>query len=537
MKKDKDIRKKGSFVSFLIKYYIGFTLAVSILIMSVFFCYLLVEEGLLRVPKTDRLIHQVEQIKSGDYDGIRTAALLGRKGYFDVLDEAGGVIYTSSREHKNTYTKGELACIPEYYSNKIYNAGEYRDREGKKIYLIMELDYADSAMAYKESGFAMLDENFRVLNCSEGWQYPISTKKEYQYLAKAGTDSYEIRKHEFITNKNKRNLLIIHTEKPDDAAYQKLTEVTFFVIPVFLFLYIILIGIFILWLNHKIKKPLALLNDAMLCFADGYREGPLQYNGPDEFVRICDSFNKMSFLLMESEAAKQKLDESKQKMLADISHDLKTPITVIQGYSKALTEGMIAEEKKDKYLNVIYHKANGLTDLINTFYDYSRLEHPDFILEKEETDLCEYCREYIAEKYEEIEMAGFALELLIPEEKNNCMIDRIQFRRALENILANALKHNPSGTTLFFIIEKNRNQYVLILGDNGRGIPVEMQDTIFDPFVVGDESRSNKQGSGLGLAIAKKIVEAHFGTITLVFPPEGSMNTEFKITLPVSYRW
>lgn len=141
----------------------------------------------------------------------------------------------------------------------------------------------------------------------------------------------------------------------------------------------------------------------------------------------------------------------------------------------------------------------------------------------------------IADKYEEIEMAGFSIELSIPEYSIVCPIDRIQFRRAIENILANALKHNSPGTTVFFSIKapSDRRQAVLTVGDNGKGIPGEMTDTIFKPFTVGDESRNNRQGSGLGLAIAKKIVDAHHGTIMLVIPPEGGMKTEFKIKLPL----
>lgn len=530
MKKNK--KSRGNFISFLIKYYIGFTLAVAILIMSVFFSYLLVEEGILKAPRVDRLINEVEHLKSGNYNGITATGLLGRKGYFEVLDEEGRVIYSSSG-YGGAYTKGELACMQEYYSDKVFSSAEYTNRQGKKRYLITEFDYAGQDTVYGKSEFVMFDENFQILDCSEGWQYHITTEKEYRYLTQSEENSFVVLKYGFTNNKNEKNLLIIHTEQPDDAAYEKLAEVTAFIIPIFLIFYCILIAVFILWLNRKVKKPLVLLSDAMLDFADGYKDVPVEYHGPGEFVRICDSFNKMSFRLKESEAARQKLDEGRQKMLADISHDLKTPITVIQGYSKALAEGMIAEEKRDKYLNVIYHKANGLTDLINTFYDYSRLEHPDFRLDKKETDICEYCREYIAEKYEEIEMSGFALKLSIPEHKIICLIDRIQFRRVIENILANALKHNPSGTTLFFSIEKKTSQAVLILGDDGRGIPKELTDTIFEPFTVGDESRNNRQGSGLGLAIAKKIVEAHNGAIVLVILPEGAMKTEFKIMFPV----
>lgn len=525
-------KNKGSFVSFLIKYYIGFTLAIAILILTAFYSYLMIEEGLLRIPKVDRLIRQIDLLKKEDYEAINAPKLLGKKGYFEVLNDRNEVVYSSSGHYGNSYTLGELSYIQDYYSPGYYYSQKGTTSSGEQRYFITELNYSEKENIYKETSFALLNENFEVIECTGMWPYHTMTKREYEYLTKSGPENYDVQKHIYTNNQNRQNTLIIHTEKLNDTAYAKLSQISRFLIPIFTVLYVILIAAFIFRLNKQVKKPLAILNHAMLDFADGIRNMPVEYNGPSEFVRICDSFNKMSSRLKESESAKQKLDQDRQKMLADISHDLKTPITVIQGYSKALTEGLIPEEKKDKYLNTIYHKANGLTELINTFYEYSKLEHPDFSLEKEETDICEFCREYIASKYEEIEIAGFITEISIPEQRIICFLDRMQFKRVLENILVNALKHNPSGTTLFFIIEDTPNQAVLLLGDNGVGIPEEIAGTIFNPFTVGDESRNNKQGSGLGLAIAQKIVAAHEGAISLVLPPGDGMATEFRIALP-----
>lgn len=527
MRKSK--RKKGSFVSFLIKYYIGFTLAVAFIIMTVFYAYILVEEGLLEIPKVDKLIRQEELLKDEKYHRIKTSRLLGESGYFEILDEQGNIIYSSNSGYNNIYTLSELSCIQSYYTSIDYQSAENVNTQGKKRYVISEVSYNNGEEARQ---FALLDENFKVLDCSVKWPYKTLTEREYYYLTGRELNGYSIFKYEYTTNRDEKNTLIVHTQGFNIAAYEKFTAVSALFIPVFGFFYIILTGIFILWLSQKVKKPLTILNRAMLDFTDGIRDIPVEYNGPKEFVQICDSFNEMSSRLKESEAAKQRLDDDRKKMMADISHDLKTPITVIQGYSKALAEGLIGDDKKDKYLNTIYTKASGLTELINTFFEYSKLEHLDFTMNKEETNICEFCREYIASKYEEIEIAGFQIELSIPESAVCCLIDPIQFKRVLENIVVNALKHNKTGTTLFFTVLEDEKQVILTLGDNGAGIPREIANTVFKPFTVGDESRNNKQGSGLGLAIVKKIVEAHQGTITLVIPPSQMMSTEFKIVLP-----
>ena len=100
--------------------------------------------------------------------------------------------------------------------------------------------------------------------------------------------------------------------------------------------------------------------------------------------------------------------------------------------------------------------------------------------------------------------------------------------------MSNAVKHNPAGTSLFFELHREENQAVLDLADNGVGIPPEIADCIFDPFVVGDESRGTRQGSGLGLAISHKIVTAHGGTIQLVQPPSPGRSTQFRLTIPLA---
>ncbi|QHI73002.1 sensor histidine kinase [Aminipila terrae] len=232
------------------------------------------------------------------------------------------------------------------------------------------------------------------------------------------------------------------------------------------------------------------------------------------------------------------MEEQRQKMLADISHDLKTPITTIQGYAKALADGMIAEEEQKKYLNKIYNKSIELTDLINTFYEYSKLEHPDFSFCFESIEIYEFLREYLAERYEEISDKGFELELDIPEDHAFCNVDKFQLKRAFDNIVNNSIKHNPKGTRLFINVtmdeQQSLNKFVrIVIADNGVGIPQELTASIFDPFVVGDDSRTSKQGSGLGLSISRKIIEGHGGNIALETGEEKGYKTAFKIFIPL----
>ena len=240
----------------------------------------------------------------------------------------------------------------------------------------------------------------------------------------------------------------------------------------------------------------------------------------------------MSIRLKESEKLRIKSENEKQKMLADISHDLKTPITVIQGYSKAIADGVVPREDEKKYLEAIKAKSENLSELINTFYEYSKLEHPEFSLSKETSDICEYFREYLALKYEELDLAGFLMEIDIPDESLNYCFDRIQLKRVFENIISNSVKSNKKGTTIFASLSIVDSIIVIRLGDDGIGIPDSLRSNIFEPFVVGNESRTSGQGTGLGLSIAKLIVEAHEGKISLLDSDKVCGRTMFEITLP-----
>ncbi|MCR5641699.1 MAG: HAMP domain-containing histidine kinase [Lachnospiraceae bacterium] len=241
----------------------------------------------------------------------------------------------------------------------------------------------------------------------------------------------------------------------------------------------------------------------------------------------------MGFHIRKEETA---LVAARQKMLTDISHDLKTPITVIQGYSKAIVDGVIPEENMDKYLNTIYQKSNHLADLINSFYEYSRLEHPDFELTMEPGDLSEYLREYVAGKYQELELAGYTLDVDIPERPIYLSFDHVELRRVFENIISNTTKHNPSGTMIYVSMEfvRDRHQVRIRLGDDGEGIAEHLRAHVFEPFVVGDESRNSKHGTGLGMSVARRVVEAHGGTIRLLEETETSWSTMYEIILPMN---
>lgn len=203
-------------------------------------------------------------------------------------------------------------------------------------------------------------------------------------------------------------------------------------------------------------------------------------------------------------------------LLSDMAHDLKTPITTVAGYAQALSDHMVdSKEKQEEYLKAIYTKSMQMSHLITLLFDYVKLDSEGFELKKEEKDLAELLRECVAGIYMDAETKEMELEALIPEEQCMSQIDPTQFARAVINLLVNAVKHNPQGTKIQVSLEEQAKNWYIRIADSGVEIEEKLAVHIFDPFVMGDASRSQKNGSGLGLGISSKIIEMHGGTLTL----------------------
>lgn len=508
-----------------------FTLAIALTATVLYALYIRAVDSLMNGLFGQDLQRYLPQLSAEAYGRFPTHRLLGRTGYIDIADADGNVLYTDGATGKQKYSATALACIPQYQKNG-YVAVMQQEGEDGKLYTLVTQGSTSAGKDGEQQEIAMLDENHNIVYSGLPDGITALDEESYGYMTQTLPEGYMIWRLPFTTQNGQSRTLVLYEQIPDEAEYVRLDWLWFELIAAFFVFYAVIMLVLTLWLNRKINRPLEVLNDGLMTLADGQRSQPIDYRGPQEFERICASFNQLALRLSQSEERRRQLETDRQKMLADISHDLKTPITVIQGYSKAICDGLIPGEKLPQYLQTIYQKSNSLTDLINTFYEYSKLEHPDFSLCPAQTDLCEFMREYLAAKYNELELSGFRLEVDIPETPLWCMLDAPVFTRVLENLTANALRHNPSGTAMFFCISLWEGNARILVADDGVGIPPKLAQNIFEPFVVGDESRNSRQGSGLGLAVSRHIVEAHGGTIRLVLPPKPGYSTEFELLLP-----
>lgn len=534
-------KEQGTLYSVVTGNFVVFAFLVAFLTITVFLGTAFYINSMRSIDGPYKLIEQADTLKRERYGRLAIRGVLGRGSYIEILDSRANVIYCSNRLIHNTYRPEEIEYIQNvggnsyYYVNTIYSDGEvvgyviHKNTVGVPMMNLEtgEISSSDSGV----SGIMVLDRNRHVTYSTLDNGVTEISQTEFDYMYGGNEYSSSLQKYEFETYSGKKRTMIIHANYYNtdlDQEYKKILITAFLTFGFCLF---VIILIFVFRIYFTIRKPLVILESAMNDITEGKTYTTVNYDGPKELVDIVNSFNVMSTELQDSEKKRVAAEQEKQKMLADISHDLKTPITVIEGYAKAVADGLIPENEEKKYLDTISKKAEGLSELINTFYEYSKLEHPEFSLVKKEGDVCEYFREYLAYRYEELELLGFELDLDIPDEEIRYSFDDMQLKRVFENILSNSIKANKAGTTIFASMKKEEGRIFIRLGDNGVGIPAELREKVFKPFVVGNESRTSGQGTGLGLSIAYLIIKAHGGNIRLLDETEAPGKTLFEIVL------
>ena len=245
------------------------------------------------------------------------------------------------------------------------------------------------------------------------------------------------------------------------------------------------------------------------------------------FARI--TVKQFRIIQKEREEQQRDFDRKRNLMLSDIAHDLRTPMTTVNGYARALADGMVTDEaKRQEYLKAIQNKSVRMNELINLLFEYVKLDSEGFRLDKTRLDLCELLRENAALVYSDVEDAEMNFEVSIPEEPYYINADSIQFSRVVTNLLNNAIRHNPKGTTIVLSMEEETAGVRIIIADDGNVIPDDISRNIFEPFAKGDSSRRSG-GSGLGLSIAKKIINIHGWDLKFMSRPDDRNTKAFVI--------
>lgn len=268
--------------------------------------------------------------------------------------------------------------------------------------------------------------------------------------------------------------------------------------------------------KEHIVAPNTILIDGLRTINEGDYSKKIHVNAEYEYVEIENSFNHLADQLKKADQQRTSYEKERQLLFANMAHDLRTPLTTIQGTAKAVADGLVSDDKLTQTMETIMSKTAHMNELVNRLLIFSKLESPDYQLHCQNLDLVELIREVLLEQLDVAEKNKIHLNFDLPESALEISGDPTELRRVFDNLIGNSIQHNPPETTVQLKLYTLDNQLVFEIKDDGTPIPKELQTQLFDPFVSGDSSRSTQNGSGLGLAISKKIVEKHGGNILFV---------------------
>ncbi|MFD3157765.1 ATP-binding protein [Haloimpatiens sp. FM7330] len=342
--------------------------------------------------------------------------------------------------------------------------------------------------------------------------------------------------YSFSYNKNKDFLLVLGIPKTPpngnyDEFYSKLA-ILFFIGVIFYFFTLIIGTIIFSRLTSKnFVTPLKIILKGVDNIAQGDYSTRIHLKCRNEFSNLKDAVNIMASKIEEETNLKEKAEETRRRLIMDISHDLKTPLASVIGYSDFLVNNpSLSLQERSKYLQIIQRNSIRANDLITDLFEFSKFESYTFKLHLKSENICEFMREIIASYIPEIEEKNFNYNFDISEKDIFIAFDWKSMDRAISNLITNGLKYNPPKTTLNISLKQRFGKAEIIIQDDGVGIPKDIAKDIFKPFVRVDSSRNSQSGgTGLGLAITKKIIEKHDGTITL--ETDKNKGCKFTITL------
>lgn len=283
----------------------------------------------------------------------------------------------------------------------------------------------------------------------------------------------------------------------------------------------------IYFISNRVISPLREMGLAAKKFAKGEFETRVSVRGRDEVSELAIAFNQMAQSL-------ENLEKMRSTFIANISHDLRTPMTTIAGFIEEIREGVIPPEEQDHYLSVIQEEVKRLSRLVATLLDLSRIQAGDRKFVKKPFDICEMGRLILISFEQQIEEKGLDVEFLCDEDRMNVLADRDAIYQIFYNLCHNAIKFSCTGGKLRLQFTTAKDKKVLIsVYNEGEGIPEEDIPYVFERFYKSDRSRGlDKSGLGLGLYISKTIIDAH-GEQIWVESEEGK-SCRFLFTLPAA---
>ncbi|MEQ7050561.1 sensor histidine kinase [Paenibacillaceae sp. P-4] len=248
----------------------------------------------------------------------------------------------------------------------------------------------------------------------------------------------------------------------------------------------------------------------------------LLFTDDKKIIGVIEQINELLVDHEKALANYAKTEIAMRKMISNISHDLKTPLTVVLGYLETLnlSSERISDEERNRLLTRVHGKTVEVIELIHTFFDLAKLESGDKHVELTRVDMSELCRKNILQFYERLTKRGFEVDIQIPEASLYARGNEDALDRILNNLISNAIEYGADGRVLGIALRSDDTHLFVDVWDRGKGIPEQHQDRVFERMYTLEDSRNkNYEGSGLGLTITKRLAESMGGSIELHSKP------------------
>ncbi len=312
-----------------------------------------------------------------------------------------------------------------------------------------------------------------------------------------------------------------------------LRSVVYVAVILFIFIFVLSVvsSYFMRKLSRNIMEPLKLLSDSADRVKEEDYSESIRYQGIQEFEDVCESFNGMQKQVAHARRQQREYEKARTDMVAGISHDLRTPLTAIQGTLKGLIDGVAkTPEIQKKFLETAFRRAVEMNQLLDQLFYFSKIETGNMPVHLQRIDWAEYLQDYI-EKRTAIDENRVQYYFHKTGDGMESEIDRKEMDRILDNLIENSKKYAGSDELAISInLSLKEDRVYLWVSDNGEGVPEDKLPHIFEKFYRVDESRNKTEGNGLGLHIVKYLTESMNGNVVAKNNDGLEVRFDFPIT-------
>ena len=274
------------------------------------------------------------------------------------------------------------------------------------------------------------------------------------------------------------------------------------------------------------------ISETMQSIASGNLDAYVEVEGDDEFSEMASNLNSMTADIKKLMDSEREAERTKNELITNVAHDLRTPLTSIIGYLEILSSRSdLPEETRSRYTEIAYTKSKKLQQLINDLFGFTKLSYGKAAMRLASIDIVKLLSQLLMEFYPNFESAGLEYDLESNVPSLQITADPNLLARLFDNLINNAIKYGAEGKRIRVRIHAEEETVTVRVINYGRVIPADELPLIFEKFYRTEKSRSSSTGgTGLGLAIARNITEMHGGTISVTSDLSG---TAFIVTLPV----